>query len=72
MCVCVRLRARACVCLYKHLVSVGVLTMLEEGIDPLEMGWQEFVSGPIYLLGTKFRSFGGAASAVNYLAQMCC
>lgn len=26
------------VCLYKHLVSVGVLTMLEDGIEPLEMG----------------------------------
>lgn len=26
------------VCLYKHLVSVGVLTMLEDSIEPLEMG----------------------------------
>lgn len=62
MCVC------AWVYLYKHLVSVDVLTLLEEAIDPLEMGWQEFVTGPVYLLGTEFRSFGGAASAVNHLA----
>ena len=62
-----------CVCVYMCIVCVGVVVVVvceslqrpEDSIKPLGAGLQVVVSCPVWVLGTKLRSFGKATSTIN-------